>query len=235
MAVAALRARLQGRPEKPQRRSTYTPFPANITRGDGQQELKGIDVTLPPGATAKLAGVPYCPPTALAAAAAQAGAAEKANAELPRQKPDRRRHDRRRQRHLAARRSPARPTSPAPTRARRSRWRSITPALAGPFDLGTVVVRVPLFVDPETAQIHVVSDAIPDVFGGAKLDIRSIAVNVNKDGFTLNGTNCSKFATAGALKGGGADPTNPAAFSSFPVSDPVQLNNCDAARLPARS
>ncbi len=107
----------------------------------------------------------------------------------------------------------------------------VTPALAGPFDLGTVVVRVPLFVDPETAQIHAVTNEIPDVFGGAKLDIRSVAVNVNKDDFTLNGTNCSKFATAGALKGGGADPTNPATFSSFPVSDPVQLNNCDPLKF----
>ena len=67
----------------------------------------------------------------------------------------------------------------------------VTPAVAGPFDLGTVVVRVALAVDPETAQIHVVSDAIPDVFGGAKLDIRSINVNVNQKEFTLNGTNCS--------------------------------------------
>ena len=58
----------------------------------------------------------------------------------------------------------------------------VTPAVAGPFDLGTVVVRVPLFVDPETAQIHAVTNAIPDVFGGAKLDIRSIVVNVNQQG-----------------------------------------------------
>src|SRR5262249_40631625 len=104
----------------------------------------------------------------------------------------------------------------------------VTPAVAGPFDLGTVVVRVPLFVDPETAQIHAVSDPIPDVFGGAKLNIRSIAVNVNKDDFALTGTNCSKFATEGVMRGGGADPATPAAFSSFGVSDPIQLDGCDA-------
>ena len=28
----------------------------------------------------------------------------------------------------------------------------ITPAIAGPFDLGTVVVRAALYLDPETAQ-----------------------------------------------------------------------------------
>ena len=69
----------------------------------------------------------------------------------------------------------------------------ITSGVAGPFDLGNVVVRVPLFVDPETAQIHAVSDPIPDVFGGAKLDIRSVFVNVNRKEFTLNGTNCSQI------------------------------------------
>jgi hypothetical protein len=203
----------------------FTPFVANITRGDGQQELKGVDITLPPGATAKLAGVPYCPPSALAAAAAKAGAAEKANSSCPDKS----------QIGVAtiAAGSGSSPLSIAgkaflagPYKGAPLSLAVVTPGVAGPFDLGTVVVRVPLFVDPESAQIHVVSDAIPDVFGGAKLDIRSIAVNVNKDGFTLNGTNCSKFATVGALRGGGADPTNPATFSSFPVSDPVQLNNC---------
>ena len=58
----------------------------------------------------------------------------------------------------------------------------ITPAVAGPFDLGTVVVRVPLFVDPERPGSSPTPTAIPDVFGGAKLSIRSIDVNANKQG-----------------------------------------------------
>jgi hypothetical protein len=210
--------------------ATFTPFTVNITRPDGQQELKGVDITLPPGATAKLAGVPYCPPAAIAAAAARAGSAERGSSSCPAAS----------QIGVA---TVAAGSGPSPLQIEGKAYLAgpsqgaplslvvVTPAVAGPFDLGTVVVRVPLFVDPETAQIHAVSDAIPDVFGGAKLDIRSIAVNVNKDDFTLTGTNCSKFATAGALKGGGADPTNPAAFSSFPVSDPVQLNNCPALKF----
>ncbi len=96
----------------------------------------------------------------------------------------------------------------------------ITPALSGPFDLGTVVVRVALNVNPKTAQVNAVSDAIPDVFGGVKLDIRSIDVNVNRKKFMLNPTNCAKQATTGFLNGGGGDPTNPAAWSSYPVSAP---------------
>jgi hypothetical protein len=102
----------------------------------------------------------------------------------------------------------------------------VTPAVAGPFDLGSVVVRVPLFLQPETAQINPRTSAIPDVFGGAKLDVRSVFVNVNRRDFALTGTNCRKGATAGAVVGGGADPTNPAAFSAFPVSDPFQATGC---------
>ena len=206
--------------------AAYTPFSAQIARADGQQELKGVDITLPPGATAKLAGVAYCPPSAIAAAATRAGAAEKKSSSCPAQS----------QVGVAtvaagSGTSPLQLTGKAflagPYKGAPLSLVVITPAVAGPFDLGTVVVRVALALDPETAQIHVVSDAIPDVFGGAKLDIRSINVNVNQKEFTLNGTNCSKFATTGALKGGGADPTNPAAFSSFGVSDPSQLTGCD--------
>jgi hypothetical protein len=205
--------------------ATYTPFSTRIVRGDGQQELKGVDITLPPGATAKLKGVPYCPPADLAEAAKRSGAAERKNSSCP---------DESQVGVVTATAG----TGPSPLRIEGKAFLSgrykgapvslsvITPAVAGPFDLGNVVVRVPLRLDPESAQINAVSDPIPDVFGGAKLSLRSVFVNVNRKEFTLNGTNCSKFATAGALRGGGADPANPAAFSSFAVSDPFQATNC---------
>jgi hypothetical protein len=210
--------------------ATFTPFQANIVRTDGQQELKGVDITLAPGATAKLAGTPYCSPAEIAAAGASTGAAERANASCPAKS----------QIGVAtvAAGSGATPLTLGSKVYLAGRFEGapvslvvVTPAAAGPFDLGTVVVRVPLFLDPETAQIRVATNAIPDVFGGAKLDVRSIAVNVNKPEFTLNGTNCARFATAGTLKGGGADPANPAAFSAFPVSTPIQLDNCAALKF----
>ncbi len=210
--------------------AAFTPFQARINRGDGQQELKGVNITLAPGATAKLAGTPYCSAAEIAAAAASGGAAERAKASCP----DKSRIG---VASVAAGSGPS-PLTIAGKVYLAGRFQGapvslvvVTPALAGPFDLGTVVVRVPLFVDPETAQIRAATDAIPDVFGGAKLDIRSVAVNVNKDEFALNGTNCSKFATAGVLRGGGANPASPAAFSSFAVSDPVQLDNCGALKF----
>lgn len=204
---------------------TFTPFSVQITRPQGQQELKGVDFTLPEGATAKLKGVPYCPPKAIAGAADRSGAAERKNASCPDNSkvgvaivqagtgsnPLKIEGDV----YLAGRHQGA-PVSLV----------VVTPAVAGPFDLGNVVVRVPLFLNPETAQIHPRTKEIPDVFGGAKLDIRSVFVNVNRKDFTLNGTNCRKGATAGLINGGGGDPTNPAAFSAFDVSDELKATGC---------
>jgi len=209
------------------RAGAFSPVSVQISRGDGQQELKGVDVTLAPGMTGKLAGIPYCSKAALAAAAARAGAEEQKSASCP----------------AASRVGTATilaGTGPAPLRIQGKAFLSgpyhgaplslavVTPATAGPFDLGTVVVRVALFVDPETAQIHAVSDPIPDVFGGTKLSLRSVDLEVDRKEFTLNPTSCGPLATAGALRGGGADPANPAAFSSFAVSTPFQTSDCAA-------
>jgi len=214
---------------KPQdtKAGAFSPVSLKVTRGDGQQELKGADITLAPGMTGKLAGIPYCPEPSLAAAATAAGVAEQASSSCPAKS------------HVGVALVGA-GTGPAPLQIDGKVFLSgpyhgaplslavVTPATAGPFDLGTVVVRVALFVDPVTAQIHAVSDPIPDVFGGTKLSIRSIDVNVNRKDFTLNPTSCGPLTTAGQLNGGGADPTNPAAFSTFAVSTPFQTSDCGA-------
>jgi hypothetical protein len=206
---------------------SYSPFRVHIGRTDGQQELKVVNVTLPKGLTGKLAGIPYCSEADLASAAARSGKAEQANSSCSTKsmigttstesgtgaKPLK----------LGGKAFLAGPYKGAPLS-----MAVITPAVAGPFDLGTVVVRVALNVNPRTAQINAVSDTIPDVFGGVKLDIRTIDVNVDRKKFMLNPTNCAKQATTGVLSGGGADPTNPAAFSSYPVSAPYAATGCDS-------
>ncbi len=204
----------------------YTPFQLQINRTDGQQEIKGMDITLPPGATAKLAGVSYCQPQQLAAAAGKSGASEKKDASCPGDS------------HVGVAAVLA-GTGNSPLKLEGEVYLAgpyegaplslavVTPAQAGPFDLGTVVIRVPIFVDPETAQIHTVTNAIPDVFGGAKLDLKSIGVTLDRKEFTLNGSNCSQLATTGSVKGGGSNPTNPASFSSASVSSGVKLANCE--------
>jgi hypothetical protein len=203
----------------------YSPFRVNITRPDGEQELKLVDVKLPKGLVAKLAGVPYCSEADLASAATRSGKAEQAESSCS-------------DKSQIGTVSTESGTGPNPLKIAGKAFLAgpykgapvsmavITPAVAGPFDLGTVVVRVALNVNPKNARVNPVSDVIPDVFGGAKLDIRTIDVNVNRKQFSLNPTSCRKQATSGVLKGGGADPTDPAAFSNYKVKDPYSATKC---------
>ena len=205
----------------------YSPFRVHIGRPDGQQELKVVNVTLPKGLTGNLTGIPYCSEAALTAAANSSGITEQASSSCP--------ADSMIGTTTTAAGSGSGPLKIAgkaylagPYEGAPLSMATITPSVAGPFDLGTVVVRVALNVDPETAQINAVSDPIPDVFGGVKLDIRSIDVNVDRSKFMLNPTNCAAQATSGAINGGGADPSNPAAFSSYAVSAPYSATGCNS-------
>src|SRR5262249_41078109 len=72
-------------------------------------------------------------------------------------------------------------------------------AVAGPYDLGTVVVRTALNVDPESAQITAVSDEIPHILQGIPLDIRSVQVRLDRPEFIRNGTSCDPFSIDGQL------------------------------------
>jgi len=205
--------------------NAYSPFRVNLGRTDGQQEVKRVDVTLPKGHAANLTGIPYCSEGEIAVAEANSGVAEQASSSCPSSS----------QIGTASTRSGT-GSNPitiggkaflaGPYKGAPLSLVTVTPAIAGPFDLGTVVVRVALFVNPATAQVHAVSDAIPDVFGGVKLDIRSIDVNVDRKKFMHNPTNCAKQATTGFINGGGADPADPAAWSSYSVSSPFQATGC---------
>jgi hypothetical protein len=209
-----------------QKAGAYSPFHVNIARRDGEQELKVVDVTLPKGLTGKLAGIPYCPEGAIVAANGRSGKDEQASPSCSSAS------------QLGtvttksgSGNSPLQLSGKAylagPYKGAALSLVTITPAVAGPFDLGNVVVRVALNVNPETAQIHAVSDVIPDVFGGVKLDIRTIDLDVDRNQFMLNPTNCAAQATQGTINGGGANPADPAAFSSYGVSDPFQAIECN--------
>jgi hypothetical protein len=203
----------------------YSPFNVQITRDDGQQELKVVNVTLPKGLVGRLAGIPYCGEAELDAALKSSGLAQQSkpscssesaigstvtksgsgNAPLT----------------LGGTAYLAGPYKNAPLS-----MAIITPAVSGPFDLGTVLVRVALNVNPLTAQINAESDPIPNVFGGVKLDIRSIDVNVNRYKFMINPTNCAAGAVAGTLSGGGSNPAEAANWSSYAVSAAYQATGC---------
>jgi hypothetical protein len=110
----------------------------------------------------------------------------------------------------------------------------VTPALAGPFDLGDVVVHAAVFVEPESGQIHVVSDPIPDTVGGAKVDLRSLTVELSRKFFFRNGTSCKASSVTGSLAGGGNDPSNAAGLTSHAVSVGAWLEGCKALQFKPR-
>ncbi|HEX5926219.1 MAG TPA: hypothetical protein VFY45_20480 [Baekduia sp.] len=85
-------------------------------------------------------------------------------------------------------------------------------AVAGPFDLGTVVVRQALQVDPDDAHATVVSDPIPTIRDGVPFRVRRIHVSVNRPGFIQLPTSCQPktiTATASSPSGQTANLTAP--------------------------
>jgi hypothetical protein len=209
----------------------YSPFELHLTRADGQQEFRKVETTLPPGMAAKLAGVTYCPESAISAAASMSGKNEIASPSCPANSlvgvvtikagsgavPF---TDDKGKAYFAG------PYKGAPVSLV-----FIVPAVAGPYDLGTDVVRTALNIEPETAVVHAVSDTLPDMLGGVRLDIRSIDVNLNRNSYVINPTNCSPFGVIGVLSGGGANPADPAAWTAVTKNNPFTATDCNALKF----
>jgi hypothetical protein len=75
----------------------------------------------------------------------------------------------------------------------------VVPAAVGPFNLGTVVVRSAVSVDPHTAQITVTSDPLPTILQGVPLQIRTVNVTIDREGFMFNPTSCEPLSVGGTL------------------------------------
>jgi hypothetical protein len=104
----------------------------------------------------------------------------------------------------------------------------VNPAVAGPFNLGTVVVRAKIEVDPKTADLTITSDGsgryrIPSILDGIPLQIKHVNVTINRPGFTFNPTNCSRLAITGTLS------STEAATQALAV--PFQATNCATLRF----
>jgi uncharacterized repeat protein (TIGR01451 family) len=75
----------------------------------------------------------------------------------------------------------------------------VVPAVAGPFNLGNVVVRAAIHVDPHTAQITVTSDPLPTILQGIPLDVRTVNVTIDRPGFMFNPTSCDPLTVNGTV------------------------------------
>jgi hypothetical protein len=77
----------------------------------------------------------------------------------------------------------------------------VIPAVSGPYDLGNVAIRAAIQVSPVTAQVTTVSDPLPQILEGIPLRTRSIRVDLNRPGFTLNPTNCDLHSVEATITG----------------------------------
>ncbi len=172
----------------------YSSFDLTLNREDGDQYLGHLNFTMPPGLTANLHGVTYCPEADVLAAANTPGRTEQADPSCPASS------------EIGTSNVAAGPGShpfhavgeiylSGPFQGAPLSLAVITPALAGPYDYGTVVVRVALHIDPTDAHVIADSEAIPEIIGGVPLRLREIAVDINRERFMINPTNCSEFHT----------------------------------------
>jgi hypothetical protein len=188
--------------------AAYSPFYLRLTREDGDQDLTRFSSKLPPGVVGRLAGTAQCSEAAIAQARSRTGQ-NGGHEEL------------------------ASPSCPATSEIGRTiagagvggvltyvpgkvylagpyngaplSVVAITPGVAGPFDVGTIVVRQALRINPLTVEVEAdgsSSDPIPHILKGIPLKVRDIRVYVNKPDFTLNPTSCEESATEATLWSG---------------------------------
>jgi hypothetical protein len=210
----------------------YSPFNVRLFRSDSEQEITHFSIKLPPGIVGKLAGIPFCPDAAIAAAKARTGP-------------------------HGGREELERPSCPVASQIGRTLAGAgvgpslayvpgkvylagpyhgsalsivaITSGVAGPFDLGTVVVRLALKINPETAEVFVDatgSDPIPHIIQGIPVHLRDIRAYADRPEFVLNPTSCARTSTASTVLGSGLDFASEADDRPVTVSTPFQAADC---------
>jgi hypothetical protein len=92
------------------------------------------------------------------------------------------------------------------------------PAVAGPFNLGTIVTRSTININPTTARVTAES-VLPTIVKGIPIRLRSLNVDVNRQGFLLNPTNCAVEATESIL-------TSTFGAVQTGLSSPFQAEGC---------
>jgi hypothetical protein len=219
---------------------SFTNFVLNVTRRDGEQEVSGIALDMPPGLTGSLKGISYCTDAEMAAARAESGLAETNSPSCPAAS-------------YLGRVDTAAGAGPSPLHTPGKLYLAgpydpdgagpkptapisvvtIVPAIAGgtpgnpAFDLGNVVIRTGINLDPESAQVKIESTKVPYIVGGVPLRVRKIAVDLDRPNFMINPTNCDPFTVGGQI-GGAADPLNPDDDIAATVSNGFQVGACES-------
>lgn len=213
------------------RAGAYTPFYMRLTRKVNEQEIVSYSAQFPPGLLGKIANVPYCPEAAIEAARRSSGVAERDHPSCPAAS-------------LIGRTTsgygvgsvlayaPGNLYLAGPYRGSAFSVVAIDSALVGPFDMGVVIVRSAVRIDPVTAQASIDAtgtDPIPHIIDGIPIHLRDIRAYIDRPSFTVNPTSCEKFSIVSAMNGAGlvfgdrADDTLATATAPFQASDCASL------------
>ena len=192
------------------RGGAFSPFTFTITRGDSEQNIGGLALTLPPGVTASLAGVDRCegaaaetgncPPNSRIGKVVAAVGVGPAPLWVPQ--------------------AGKRPTAVylgGPYKGAPTSIVAVVPKQAGPFDFGDEVVRSAVFLDPATAQVTAKADPLPQIIEGTPLFYKTINVQLDRPNFALNPTSCTRreaVANLTSTEGKSASPTSSFAATS---------------------
>ncbi len=182
-----------------------SPFSVTIGREDREQDISAITVSTPAGLLGKIAGIPQCPEaqanSGTCGPESQIGSTTVGAGPGP-------------QPFYVG----GKVYLTGPYKGQPFGLSIEVPAIAGPFNLGTVVVRASIAVNPTTAALTITSDPLPQYVDGVQLRLRKINVEVNRPGFMLNPTSC-------ALQAVGATLTAVQGASST-VSSPFEVGAC---------
>ena len=189
----------------------FTSFSLQLARGDGQQRISSLRFTMPEGLLGMVSKVPLCgePQAQLGTcpASSQIGytTVQAGPGSFPLTIPE-----------------PGQPQAPiyltggyggAPYGLS-----IVTPVIAGPFDLGTVITRAKIEVDPATSQLTITTDPLPQILNGVPTDLRAIEAVIDRPEFMFNPTSCEPQSFAGTVTGvQGATPG---------ISSPFGIGGC---------
>lgn len=189
----------------------FTGFSMLLTRPDDQQRIETLQFRAPAGLLGELSGVPLCGEPQAAqgscSAASQIGHAtvEAGPGAYPLVIPE-----------------PGRPADPiyltGSYEGAPYGLSIVTQLLVGPFDLGTIVTRAKIEVDPRTAQLQIMTDPLPQIVDGVPSDLRAIEATIDRPQFMINPTNCDPQSFSGAATGSEG--------ASAPISSPFEVGSC---------
>ncbi len=180
-----------------------SPLTVTFNREDREQDISQLQVVTPPGLLGSLSGVPLCgePQADLGTCTAASQIGEMTVAAGPGSHP----YYQKGSVYLTG------PYKGAPFGLS-----IVVPTHAGPFNLGNVVVRARIDVDPNTAALTVTTDPLPQVIDGIPLRLRKTNVTINRPGFIFNPTDCAQLhidATISGSQGTQAQESAPFAVS----------------------